>query len=60
MAPRQEANTAAAQKTEELFQDYLTGLEASHHEINVKRTEDVLSGRVEIKITARLKKKRVP
>lgn len=59
MSARQEANAAAAMKTEQLFKQYLAALGASHTNVHVTRTEDVLHGKVEIKIVATAKTKQV-
>lgn len=57
MSRRKEVNAAAAEATEQLFRSYLAALNASHSQVHVTRTEDVLHGKVEIKIVALAKSK---
>ena len=59
MSARRAVIAAAAETTEQAFKEYLDALTASHQQIHVTRSEDILHGKVEIKITAVAKNKRV-
>ncbi|NSX91476.1 hypothetical protein [Agrobacterium tumefaciens] len=46
--------------TEQQFQEFIAALKESHSQVRVTRTEQVIEGEVEIKITAKAKRIRKP